>query len=54
MWGTFIKFIITYWEVSFSLNTQNIHDLEPSSEEIIMNASMEQNEMTKTADRKLD
>ena len=27
-----------------------MHDLEPSSEEIIMNSSMEQNKMTKTAD----
>ena len=27
-----------------------MHDLEPSSEEIIMNASMGKNEMTKTAD----
>ena len=27
-----------------------MHDLEPSSEETIMNASMEKNERTKTAD----
>ena len=28
-----------------------MHDLEPSSVEIIMNSSMEQDKMTRTADR---